>query len=457
MRQLIRKGLGNRFVRFASIGLFCLVIIQIPTMLLLMELGATALPANAAGFVLSAVINFFAQGKFTFDNDVAENRLVGLLKFFGTSAVSLGISSLVFDAVFYGLNTWAVAASFTGAVAGTGFNFGASLVFRTFGSKPQRVEFQNPVFNLVTVPGQEPVLVTGDPGETEQVPDLKQVRRATAGKTLAFFMPAYKEEGNLERVVASLVSYLDGLDLLDYRIFIVNDGSPDNTGAIAESLQAVFHGKVVALHHEKNRGYGGALITGFNAVVESGFNLWAFYDGDGQFSNESIGTLLVSLLDDDGEFTADMAVGYRIGRRNADSAWRFWLGRAWHFFGKFVVGNDAAGEPLLSVHDVDCGIKVGRRKSLARIVEQLSGQAAAISPELISRANLDNQVIVERGVMHLSRQAGTSTGDDPRVMIRSAWNILLLGLRLRRKILFGWMNDPRDDAQNTLIAEGWKQ
>jgi putative flippase GtrA len=470
--ELTGKELFGRFLRFASIGFLCLLFVQLPIMYVLVdEVGIAVLPANAAGFVLSAVVNFYLQGRFTFDSAVKGNVALSLSKFLGTSLLSLGVSSLVMGLVFYNLgaamppavafvrsagfgmvDTWVLFAGFIGGVAGAGSNFIASHIFRTFG----HAVAGNPE-DGITQKAKASVHAAADIfAEAEQIPRLARVKKAVSGRSLAFFMPAYREEENLDRVVGTLIAYLRSLNLLEFKVFIVNDGSPDQTGAVAERLARVFP-EVVVIHHEVNRGYGGALITGFDATVATGYDISGFFDGDGQFDPKSIGTLLAALLDQDGEFMADMAAGYRLGRRNADSAFRFWLGRAWHFFGGFVVGKNADGKRLLGVHDVDCGLKLFRTKSLARISKQLGGQAAAISPELIARAVLDSQTIVERGVTHLARQAGTSTGDDPRVMIRSAWNILLLGLRLRREILFGWVNSPIDDVQTTLLAEGWKQ
>ena len=457
MRSLIRKGLGSRFLRFASIGLLCLVLIQIPSMLVLMEVGVNALIANATGFMLSGVINYEAQRRLTFDGQVKGSWVKGLFKFQITSLFSLGVNTLVYAATFYGVGmlipevtalrgsfglSWldplAMTAAFIGAVSGTGCNFIASRIF-TYGHSDRHAEGEARVLN-------------DEPAETERQPTLSEVRAAVAGDTLAVFMPAYKEGENLPNTVPALHAYLSTLGLVDFRIIIVNDGSPDNTGEVAEALAARYD-EVEVVHHPVNRGYGGALITGFQWVVSSGMRLWAFCDSDGQFDPRSFGTLLVALFTPELEKAADMAAGYRLGRRNSDSAWRFWLGRAWHFFGRFVVGRNADGEFLLSVHDVDCGLKAGYTKSLARIVNQLQGQAAAISPELIARTMLDRQTIVECGVTHLPRLAGTSTGDNPKVMLRSALQIIKLGIRFRTMRYFGWRHNAAGDALLTLSME----
>lgn len=468
MRQLNRRELG-RFLRFGSIGLACLVLVQMPAVQIFIWAGVTTFPAIAAGFTLSAVVNFFVQAHFTFGDEAKGNVGLGLIKFLGTSVASLLINGAVVALVLYGLggsvpavvsfvrsagfglfDTWVMLAAFIGGVAGAAFNFTASRYLRTFG-RPSGDE----VTMEIAVPVAE--IHIQEPEETEVRPHIEHLRWLLGGNSLAVFMPAYKEEGNLPTTVGRLVNYLRTLNLLEFKVVIINDGSPDQTGAVAEKMKAAFPGEVEVIHHEVNQGYGGALITGFGAVVGTGFNLWAFCDSDGQFDPESFGTVLEALFDEDGRKVADLSVGYRIGRRNSDSMWRFYLGRLWHFFGKYVVGKNVDGNSLLSVRDVDCGIKGGFTKSLALIVEQLQGQAAAISPELIARTNMAEQVIVERGVTHLSRLAGESTGDNPKVMLRSGINIIRLGLLFRMERYFGWVQNPAEDVQRTLASEGWKR
>lgn len=262
--------------------------------------------------------------------------------------------------------------------------------------------------------------------EQELTPDIANVRALVQGMRLVFFLPAYNEEENIERVVTGLREYLLQLDFLQFHIVIVNDGSRDATGAIADTLERSYP-EIGVIHHNPNRGYGGALISGFKSAAQSGWDIWAFFDGDGQFGVDSVGTVLHKLCESD----ADMVVGRRIGRKDADSKFRFLLGRAWHFVSKALMGRGPNGQPLLSVMDVDCGIKAGYNKPLADIVDSFGGKAAAVSPELIARANLAGHRIGEVGVTHLPRLAGESTGDKPMVMLKSAISIAELSLRLR--------------------------
>lgn len=406
------------FIRFASIGVACLIFVQVPLLLVLAKAGMNELAANAIGFVASAVVNYDLQRRCNFKS-VRGSWLAGAVTFQLTSLASLGVNTIIVAFLRYALGWPVVVAALLGGFCSSGFNFVVSrLVIFSSGKKDT------------------------SPMIREDKPTITKLRKRLAGKTLAVFLPAYREALNLPIVVRGLHKYLRSLRLAGFQIIIVNDGSPDNTGEVADQLAGQYR-EVVAVHHPVNMGYGGALTTGFRHAVQSGYDFWAFSDADRQFSSESFGTLLRALIDE----KADMAVGQRLGRRESDSQFRYWLGRAWHFFGMAVVGKNSQGGRLLSVSDVDCGMKVGVTASLAQIVPFLGGQAAAISPELIARSNIASHRIVERGVTHLSRVAGVSTGDDPRVMIRSALNIFKLGIRLRKERWFGssvrWAVDGR--------------
>lgn len=404
--ELLRQLVRNRFVRFAGIGLLCLLVVQMPVLGVLHSTGMAAVLANVCGFLLSTFVNFVLQRTFTF-GDCARGGWSSLARFVASSVVALGVNTGVFVVFHDWFGAWVLVASAAGAVMGSGVNFVINrvLTFRQEGEVPVRTE-------------------------TEATPSLESVRAAVRGNTLAVFMPAYNEAENLPIVVEGLHVYLTSLELLDFRIIIVDDGSPDDTQAVVCGLQTRF-AELELRTHRVNRGYGGALRTGFRSVVGTGMDFWGFLDADRQFAPESLGTLLVARDKRD----ADMTVGYRIGRKDADSKFRFLLGRAWHLFGKTVVGKKR-----LTVTDVDCGLKVGRTKALAAFVEKLRGEGAAISPELIARTNLCGQLIVEMGVTHLPRGAGESTGSKPSVMLKSAWSLAKLGIRLRAEKILSKIN-----------------
>ena len=73
--------------------------------------------------------------------------------------------------------------------------------------------------------------------------------------------PAYNEVGNIEKAVVNSINVLKDLSK-DFEIIVVNDGSRDGTREIIENL-ASKNGRIIAVHHEKNLGYGAALLSGF--------------------------------------------------------------------------------------------------------------------------------------------------------------------------------------------------
>ena len=82
-------------------------------------------------------------------------------------------------------------------------------------------------------------------------------------KNLSVFFPLYNEEGNVKESVEKALIVLEGLNI-QYEILLINDGSSDNTGKIADEL-AKSNPKICAIHHPKNKGYGEALKTAKNA------------------------------------------------------------------------------------------------------------------------------------------------------------------------------------------------
>lgn len=82
-------------------------------------------------------------------------------------------------------------------------------------------------------------------------------------RSLSVVLPAYNEESLIETNVERIIAYLDTLrDEFDWEVVIVNDGSRDRTGAIADALAAA-HSRVITVHHPRNFGLGQAMSYGF--------------------------------------------------------------------------------------------------------------------------------------------------------------------------------------------------
>ncbi len=228
---------------------------------------------------------------------------------------------------------------------------------------------------------------------------------------LSYFFPAHNEEANLRGLVAEAIETLPGL-AERWEIVIVNDGSRDATGAIADELAAANPGLVRAVHHPTNLGYGAALLSGFRA---SRHDLVAFTDGDRQFRVADVGRLTERLAAGD---APDVVVGYRIKR--ADPLIRTLYAKAYRVANLVWFG--------LRVRDVDCACKLFRREALEGIAVESGG--AFFSAELLIKLRSAGRTVVEVGVPHHPRTAGSPTGARPSVVFRAVRDFWLLRLRM---------------------------
>ena len=243
---------------------------------------------------------------------------------------------------------------------------------------------------------------------------------------LSYFFPAHNEEANVRELVAEALETLPSLAEA-FEIIVVNDGSRDATGAIADELAAANPDVVRAVHHPTNLGYGAALLSGFRA---SRHELVAFTDGDRQFRVADIGRLTATLGEAD---HPDVVVGYRIKR--ADPLIRTIYARLYRFANRVWFG--------LKVRDVDCACKLFRREALAGIAVESGG--AFFSAELLIKLNAAGRSIAEVGVPHHPRTAGSPTGAKPSVILRAVRDFWSLRLRL-------WSNRARALRRGTPVV-----
>jgi len=225
---------------------------------------------------------------------------------------------------------------------------------------------------------------------------------------LSIFFPCYNEEANVERVTRMAVEA--GTKFAErFEVIIVNDGSRDRTGEIAERLAKELPG-VRAVHNNPNLGYGGAVARGLRESRMA----WIFFtDGDCQFDMMEMDRL-IALLD-----RCDFAVGYRIKR--ADPFMRKVNAFCWGTLVRALFG--------IKVRDIDCAFKLLPKSLIDGI--QLKSRGALISTELLARATYRGLRIAEVGVTHLPRTAGQQTGANFRVILRAFRELF----KLRRDIL----------------------
>jgi glycosyltransferase involved in cell wall biosynthesis len=213
---------------------------------------------------------------------------------------------------------------------------------------------------------------------------------------LSVFLPAHNEEANIERVVTGFCEEMPHVADA-FEVIIVDDGSRDQTGAIGDRMAAA-DGRVKVIHHQVNRGYGGAVISGIRAARMT----WVLLsDGDGQFDPADVRSLA--------ERTPEygVVVGRRIHR--ADPLMRRINGKAWTILVRMMFG--------LHISDMDCGFKLFRRDLLQDM--ELHAKGAMITTELMARLSGRRAHICEVGVKHLPRLAGEQTGANVKVIMRA--------------------------------------
>ena len=233
--------------------------------------------------------------------------------------------------------------------------------------------------------------------------------RAPAGIALSVVLPAYNEAANLRATVEGALEVLRGLGGR-FEVIVVDDGSRDGTGALADALARATP-EIRAVHHPHNRGYGAAIRSGFTAATLP----WLFFtDADGQFDLRELPTLLSETA------RADVVAGYRLRRQDP------WFRRLYAFlFGRVLV-RAVLG---VRVRDLNCAFKLIRRDLVAGL--DLKSDGALINAELLGKAQRAGARAIEVGVHHFPRRVGTQTGGNPRVIMRAFRELLALRAEIR--------------------------
>jgi glycosyltransferase involved in cell wall biosynthesis len=208
-----------------------------------------------------------------------------------------------------------------------------------------------------------------------------------AVEAVSVFFPCYNDEATIARMVEVTVATLGRVGIDDAEVIVVNDGSSDRSAAILDDL-ASREPLLRVVTHERNRGYGGALLSGFAASTKQ----WVFYtDGDGQFDPAEL-ELLVRRASTD----VDVVQGYKL--RRADGILRAVIGRVYHRFVKLMFG--------LRIRDTDCDFRLIRRSALDRVT--LVHTTGVICVELVRKLQDAGARFTEVGVHHYPRVHGTS-------------------------------------------------
>jgi len=227
-------------------------------------------------------------------------------------------------------------------------------------------------------------------------------------KELSVFFPFYNEEANIEAQTKDALRIIPRF-ADKFEIILVDDGSDDKTEEIGQKLARKYR-SVKIIRHRVNKGYGGALKTGF----KNSRYKWVFFtDGDRQFKLTDLSRLIKEVD------KADLIVGYR--QKRADPPIRLLNAKLFNLLIRILFG--------LKVRDVDCAFKLIKKKVLDDI--KLESDGALLSSELLIKAQKKGHKIIEVPVGHYPRQVGSQTGANFKVIFKAFYDIVTLWKELR--------------------------
>jgi glycosyltransferase involved in cell wall biosynthesis len=222
--------------------------------------------------------------------------------------------------------------------------------------------------------------------------------------SLSVFFPAYNDSGTIASLVITALQSASQLTS-NYEVIVVNDGSSDSTAQILDELARIYP-QVKVVTHEVNRGYGGALRTGFATATK---DVVFYTDGDAQYDPSEITALWAALAPG-----VDLVNGYKISR--SDPLHRIIIGRIYHHTVKILFG--------LHVRDVDCDFRLLRRSIFDRV--RLEKNSGVICLEMMKKIQDAGFTIVEVPVHHYHRAHGRSQFFNFSRLFRTAIDVLKL-------------------------------
>jgi dolichol-phosphate mannosyltransferase len=231
-------------------------------------------------------------------------------------------------------------------------------------------------------------------------------------------LPTYNEAENVEAIVAAAGAVLARASRAGYRVLIVDDGSPDGTGEIAERMAAE-HDWLEVLHRGEKNGIGPAYLAGFRHALEHGAGYVMEMDSDFSHDPADLARLLQAIYSG-----ADLALGSRYVPGGGVRDWsllRRVVSEGGSTYARWVLG--------LSVRDLTGGFKCFRREVLEAIhFDSVRSRGYAFQVELTYRAVRKGFCVVEVPIVFRDRQHGQSKMSW-RIAAEAMW--LVPGLRFR--------------------------
>lgn len=219
--------------------------------------------------------------------------------------------------------------------------------------------------------------------------------------SISVFLPVYNDQATIAGLVQDALCVLPSLTD-DYEVILIDDGSTDGSGALADEL-ARSSAYVTVVHHGRNRGYGAVLRSGFQHATR---DLIFYTDGDGQYDVREL-ALLIPLMTEG----VDVVNGYK--EKREDNYYRKASGAVYNRLAHSLF--------RLPIRDVDCDFRLIRRSAMDRILLVKSSGAACV--ELVRKLSVTGCVFREVPVHHYPRLHGKSQFFTPRRVARTIFDV----------------------------------
>jgi dolichol-phosphate mannosyltransferase len=228
-------------------------------------------------------------------------------------------------------------------------------------------------------------------------------------------IPTYNERENLEIIAARLHAAVPEAHLL-----VVDDSSPDNTGALADEL-AAREEWVNVLHRTAKDGLGAAYVAGFRWAAEAGYDVVVEMDADGSHAPEQLPRLLAALEH------ADLVLGSRWVEGGQVVNWpksREILSRGGNAYTRIALG--------LPLHDATGGYRAYRRDVLDRVLEKgVASQGYCFQVDLAWQIWKAGYRVVEVPITFVERERGESKMSRA-IVVEALWRVTVWGVQSRR-------------------------
>jgi dolichol-phosphate mannosyltransferase len=227
-------------------------------------------------------------------------------------------------------------------------------------------------------------------------------------------IPTYNEAGNLAWIVGRMRTAQPQIDII-----VVDDGSPDGTGRLADELAAA-DPAVSVIHRTTKAGLGAAYLHGFRVAIAAGYDVIGEMDADGSHQPEQLDRLLSALLD------ADLVIGSRWVPGGSVVNWplqRELLSRGGNLYVRMLLG--------IKVRDATAGFRLFRRTTLEKIdLASVESTGYVFQTDMVARALAAGLTVREVPIEFVERVRGDSKMSGS-VATESLKRITAWGLRER--------------------------